>query len=158
MAAGDTIAGVVRIVKEEAGGHRVVVLGSIPTSYVDKDSSYFTHVNPDPDLMMTRGDHKYIAKGAIFEASEVLDIQHLSSSSEVAGDYDADEFFIDVIETDLNHPKRPVPKTLTVHDTELTSDPTTSVTDWVSIFKYTVPDRRRIAIAGMVKVAIVTLA
>ena len=158
MAIGDTIAGVIRIVKEEGGGHRPLVLGATPTSYVDKDETYFTHINPDPELSIARGDHKKVCKGAVFESGEIMDIQHKSSSDEVAGDHDADEFFIEVIEVDLNHPKRPVPRTLTVQDNELTADPTTSTTEWVSIFKFTVPDRRRIALAGMFKVAIITLA
>lgn len=159
MAAGDTIAGSIRIVRELTLGSRVVVAGNFGASEVDHkaDPENTLYINPNPRVRLPLGSRAVLAPRAIFEAGEVLDIQHLSSTLEVAGNYAADEFFIGGVEEDLNT-RMMRERQLSAPDSTLDANPTTSTTVWMSIFKYTVPDRRRFYLAGAFNVAIVTVA
>jgi len=159
MAAGDTIAGSIRVVKEKTLGDRVVVAGRFGASEVDHkdDPENSLYINPNPAVRLPIGARAVKAPLAVFNPGEILEIQHLSSSLQEPADYDADEFFIGIIEEDLNTGELRE-RQLTVADTELTANPTTSTTSWVTIFKYTVPDRRRIYLAGAFNVAAVEVA
>jgi len=159
MAVGDTIAGQIRVVKETAQGHRDIVCGPYGASEVDHkaDPENSKYINPNPKSRLPIGASSDRAKRAVFEAGEVLDIQHKASALAEAATYNADEFFIGCIQEDLNR-NDPRPRQLTAPDTTLAADPTTSITVWTSIFKFTVPDRTRLYLAGAFNVAAVETA
>ena len=159
MAVGDTIPGQIRIVKEETIGHRVVIAGSFGASEIDHkaDPENSMYINPDPKIRLPIGARAVRCKGGVFSPGEVIDVQHLASALEEAATYNADEFFIGCLEEDLNT-GRAHQRQLTAIDTTLVADATTSTTVWTSIFKYTVPDRRRIVLAGPFNVAAVETA
>ena len=159
MAAGDTIAGQVRVVKETAQGHRDIVCGPYGSAEVDHkaDPENALYINPNPKSRLPIGASSDVAKRAVFKAGEILDVQHLASALAEAANYDADEIFIKCIVEDLNNAD-PRPRQLTAQDTTLAADPTTSTTVWTSFFKYTVPDRTVLYLAGAFKVACVETA
>ena len=156
MAAGATISGQLRVMRELANGELEIVIGAM--SHLDYDwkatPQYAPMVNVPPNrvpsgtmLINTRGD------GA-FKAGEKIVVQHLSASLAEAADVDGDdEWFIGIIEKDLNRGGIN-PKTLTLQDQELAADPTTSTTVWTNVFEYTVPDRTEIALYGRIMMAV----
>jgi len=151
MATGDTLGGSVRVMKEETIGHRILVAGNFDTSEVDGDSTYFTHINPNPKKLLPRGDSKVIAPDGVFNPGEVLEVQHLCDTGSLVLDYDiTGQHYIKVIEEDLNTGRKRQ-RTLTIADQEETADGTSSTTIWQTYFKFTCPDRRRIFLAGMFK-------
>ena len=159
MAAGDTVAGQIRVVRETVVGERDIVLGPYGSAQVDHkaDQENSMYVNPKKGDRLPVGAWSVKSKKAIFEAGETIDVQHLSSTDEVAVLYTADEIFIGCGQEDLNR-KIPRPRMLTVADTTLEANATTSTTVWISIYKYTVPDRQRFIFTGPFNVAAVTVA
>jgi len=159
MAAGATISGQVRVIRESTLGKRVPVAGNFGSFEVDHkaDPENSLYINPNPKGRLPLGAREVKAPGAIFEAGEVLELQHLSAALAEAADFDADEIFIGGIEEDLNTGDLRA-RTLTAVDTGLAADPTTSTTVWTTFFKYTVPDRRRFYLAGAFNVACVETA
>lgn len=156
MAAGDTIAGKIRMVREKATGDRLVVLGNLSTNVVDHkaDPENALYVNPVPgvsDAPFGAG-RSISAPGAVFNDSETMEIQHKSSSLEEAADYDADEVFISILEQDLNTGEV-IPSELNASDTTLSANPTTSTSSWVTFFEYTVPSRKRVFVSGQFNIA-----
>jgi len=158
VAAGDTISGNLRFARQKANGSVEVVAGPFSSWEMDHkgDPSNSPWFNVPRDYAPQGANLKY-AKDAVWKSGEIILVQHKSASLAEAADYDADEVFIGVLQEDLNRDER-IPRTLTVADTELTSDPTTSTSDWVTVFKYTVPDRTKIALFGMSNVAVVEAA
>lgn len=160
MAVGDTITGNIRYVREETSGNRRVIFGPISSAELDHkaDPQYSIYVNPSPRAPMPTGHGvPKIAGDAVLWQNEVLEVQHLSSSLEEAIDYDADEIYISIVEIDLQRGTK-TPKTLTAADTELSTDPTSSTSSWVTFFKATVPSGKKWIIAGIQNVAAVEVA
>ena len=155
MAVGDTIAGQIRIVRVKTLGSRPLVAGPYASFECDHkaDPENALYINPNPKSRLPIGAKDAKAPKAVFESGEVMEVQHLSSSLEEAGVYNADEFYVSGIEVDLNTNEKRT-RTLTAVDTGLAANPTTSTTVWTVIFKYTVPDRRRFILAGSFMVAI----
>jgi len=155
MAAGDTITGMLRYVREQANGTKAVIAGNFSSQELDhkSDPANSVYLNPRPRAPMPVGTGipKMAPNGYLLQ-NEVLEVQHLSANLEEAIDYDADEFFISVVEIDTQWGTA-VNKTLTVADTELTSDPTSSTSEWTAIFKATVPSGKKWILAGIQNVA-----
>jgi len=149
MGAGDTIAGQIRVVRQTGIGHRRVVAGSFPSAQVDHlaDLENSIYINPPKGGQLPMGMMPKRAPKAIFHAGEKLHLEHLSSSLEEAATVTLSEIQIDVIQQDLNT-KDVIEKTLTVVDTDLSGDVTSSTTVWTTFFTYTVPDRTKIALSG----------
>jgi len=159
MAIGDTVSGQIRVVRETVVGERDIVLGPLGSTEIDHkaDPENSMYVNPKKGDRLPVGARSIRAKKAIFEAGEIIDVQHLSASLAELVTYNADEFFIGCGQEDMNR-KSPRPRQLTVQDTTLTADPTSSITVWTSIFKYTIPDRQRFILTGPFNVAAVETA
>lgn len=158
MAAGDTIPGVVAVEKEDASGDRTFELGPYSHSLLDNsgDVANQMYVNaakafntPPP-----QAGNRVRAAGLVFHPGEVIRARHKSASLSEAIDYDADEIEISIVDQDLNTGKLS-PQTLTVSDTELSANPTSSTTDFVTFFEETVPDMHRYFVAGPVNLAAV---
>lgn len=169
MAVGDTIAGEIRVVKESRGGDRPIVAG--PYTHAECDQA----ANPDKAIYHNVGmvlrevglrvgpafgaGNPKDAPDAIFEPGEIMEVQHQAQALAEAIDFDAAEFNIGVIEIDLNKPKglpgRARPRTLSVAQTELVANPTSSTTAFVTFWKDTTPDRVRRVLAGFFAVAAV---
>lgn len=154
MAAGDTIAGQIRVVKARTLGDEVVVAGPFAQSRVDHkaDPQYQLFINVPREAVPIGGTIAY-APSATFEAGEVMHVQHKATTlAEAMSSHDADEIFVDLIEEDLNTGQKK-PRQLSVADNEVSADVTSSTTSFVSIFTDTVPDRRRWYLAGAFNVA-----
>lgn len=155
MAAGDTITGSVRVVKEDTEGNRNVVFGDVSQAAVDgKNGSLSPSEKLYINTMHSRRvkaplqAKEYSAPGAQFLPGEKIIVQHISSSLEEASDSDAtDAFGIDVLKQDRNT-GRIYPQTLSEADNEVTSNPSTSTSEYVDIFEETVPDRQEFRLAG----------
>jgi len=158
MAAGATISGSIRFCREKVNGTVEVIAGPFSSVEMDHkaDPAYSAWFNT-PQNQMPVGSNSKRAKNAELKAGEILLAQHLSASLEEAADYDADEVFIGIIKEDENR-KDIIPTTLTVADTGLAANPTTSTSSWVTFFKYTVPDRVAIALFGQCNIAAVEAA
>lgn len=158
MAGGDTIAGKVRIVRQDAEGNVTRILGPHSQDRLD----YFNNtVNPNEKLYYNvsvsdrvgapANAETKVAPDAQFLAGEVLRVQHKSSNLEEAADYDkGDTVNIDILEADQNRGSI-APDQLTIDDQELSSNPTTSKSDWVTFYEVTVPDRKEWRIAGQLE-------
>jgi len=161
MAAGDTINGQIRLEKEKPSGSRLIPFGPVSANLVDQrnDVKNQLYVNPPKAFNSPPpgAGNRAMAPGLVFQPGEVIRVQHKSANLEEAADYDADEFELSVVELDLNTGER-VPRTLTVADTEISANPTTSTSEFVDIYQATVPDRRRWYIAGSLNVAAVEVA
>lgn len=155
MGAGDTIPGQVRVRGEFTDGSEPRLLGPFNQDRVDYHNNT---VSPDEKLYVNTAISSRVSKPAgaesvteprlTFSAGETFKVEHKSASLEEAIDYDdADLVEIDVMIKDLN---RGVwfPRTLTVQDTGLSANPTSSNSSWVEIFTFTVPDRQRMNVVG----------
>lgn len=155
MATGDTIAGVVEVYRVHRSGAEIPVAGEFRQDAVDYHNN---SVSPEEKLYINTSKTQYrtkpmgaqeeVAPGAQFFSGEVLRVKHQADSLEEAADYDdADAFGIQVVEQDKN---RGTTKgvTLTVQDQELSSNPTSSSSDLVTIFEATVPDDTEWRLAG----------
>jgi len=153
MAAGATIAGSVRFVRVMVNGTREVVAGPFSSGEMDHkaDPAYSVHFN-EPANRVPSGTNLKMAKDAEWDAGEILAVEHLAAALAEAADYDLDEISIGILKEDKNRNKI-IPSTLTVADTTLAADPTTSTTVWTTFFSYTVPDRVKIALHGICNVA-----
>lgn len=169
MAAGDTISGQVRYIRENQAGDRYVVAGPFASVEMDQDTfnqKKFLNLGLLAQAQGASGATGASPFGAansspapegIFHPGEKLIIQHKSASLAEAIDYDADEYLVSVLERDLNT-DIVQQRTLTVADTDLSANPTSSTSEWVTFFEDTVPDRRRWALAGHQKAAAVEVA
>lgn len=158
MAAGDTISGQIRVRRIKTLGDEEVVAGPFPHSLIDHKDAHEKgiYINVPMRALPIGASPVYTKKG-VFYAGETLQVQHLSASLEEAADYDADEIFISLIEVDKNTGDK-LPRMLTVNDTDLSADATTSTSSWVTIFEDVVPDRRIWYLAGSFNVAAVETA
>jgi|SaaInl7_135m_RNA_FD_contig_21_498493_length_708_multi_18_in_0_out_0_1 hypothetical protein len=149
MAAGDTILGVIRVVKETGIGHRNVVAGGYPTGKLDHftDEENGIYINLPKGESLPLGMQKRSAPKAHWTAGEKLHLQHKSGSLAEAATVTLSEIAINIIKKDLNTGDV-IEETLTVADTDLSGDVTSSVSAYVEFFTYTVPDRTMIAMAG----------
>jgi len=159
MAAGDTISGQIRVIRETTLGNKIVVAGNFGHTEVDHkaDPQNALYINPNPKSRIPLGARSVKSSIGMFHAGEKIIVQHKSASLAEAIDYDADEFFVGMIEKDLNTGNLRE-RQLTVVDTGLTANPTSSTSLWVDIFNYTIPDRRLLALAGQFNVAAVEVA
>jgi len=154
MGAGDTIAGKVRVVREDAEGNVSRVIGPFPTDRVDYTNN---DISSAEKLYVNVGNSARVgapanaetkgAPDARWYAGEVIRVQHQSSNLQEAVDRNFDGTNIEILEQDKNRGSIS-PETLTVDDQELSSNPTSSTSDWVTFFESTVPDRTEWRIAG----------
>jgi len=156
MAAGDTISGQLRVMRQLANGELQIVLGAM--SHLDYDwkatPANAMQVNVPRQRAPVGAVIVYTKDDGIFKAGEKIVVQHLSASLAEAADVDGDdEWFIGVLEEDLNRGGIN-PKTLTLQDQEIAVDPTTSITVWTNVFEYTVPDRTDISLFGRIMMAV----
>ncbi len=168
MAAGDTIPGQMRIIRSSEHGEEIMLAATSTTQLDRKDA-------PEKALFLNKRNAKVLEliqphldspgltpRVTKIHAGEVLKLQHLSSALEEAADYDADEFFISVIEVDHNYnvgdSRRARVRELNVADTELTANPTTSTSTWTTVFQDTVPNRKSWHLGGPLMVAAVEVA
>ena len=156
MAAGNTITGQIRVSKLTTLGDLITVAGNFGSAEVDHkaDPENAVYINPNPKYNLPVGARSYGAPQAIFGPGEKIRVQHKSASLAEAVDYDADEFFIGTIVEDLNTGMTRSAQ-LTVQDTEVSANPTSSTSEYVTVFEYTVPDRQRVFISGAFNVAAV---
>ena len=135
--------------KQTGIGHRRVVAGGYPSAQVDHltDLENSIYINPSKGMQVPMGMMPKRARQGIFNAGEHFCLEHKSASLAEAATVTLSEIQIDVIEQDLNT-KDVIEKTLTIADTTLSGDVTSSVSAWVEFFRYTVPDRTRIALKG----------
>ena len=149
MAAGDTIGGAIRVVRQTGIGHRRVVAGAFPSAQVDHltDLENSIYINPPKGMPLPMGMMPKRAGKAVFHAGESMHLEHKSASLAELATVTLSEIQIDVIEEDLNT-KDVIEKTLTVADQTLSGDVTSSTTAWVTFFTYVVPDRTKIVLAG----------
>lgn len=161
MATGDTIPGVVKAVREINNGDTERTLGPISANDMDtKDNAEERlYVNTNRTRLATKpsgvqGKTRDAPKME-YGPGEKIAFEHRASST-VANDIDLDanEFFIDVVERDLNRGVSN-PEQLTQADQELSGTVSESTSDYVRFFEYTVPDRTKIFVAGGVSVAAV---
>lgn len=156
MASGDTIAGQVRVVLEDAQGNRNVVFGSVPQSRVDyfnsspqPDEKLYVNTMRSPLTSAPAGAQTRSAPDAVFESGEKLIVQHKSNSDNSRShDLDKDAFEIEGAELDLNR-ENSFARTLTVADQEQSGTQSESASAFVDIFTFTVPDRTRFFMAGL---------
>jgi len=148
MAAGDTIAGQVRILKTVRLGHSKVVVGPLRSVECDAATAANVIVNPEKSRVYAAGERVVMAPNAEFNEGEILEIQFSAAALAEAATYDSDTFVIDVIEEDLNTGDLRM-RTLNVADQELVADFTTIVGVFVSGFQYTVPTRTKITMSGV---------
>jgi len=148
MAAGDTVAGQVRIFKTVRLGHGKVVAG--PFRSVEADSAWANDIilNPDKDRKYASGAKLVPAPLAVFHEGEILEVQFNAAALAEACTYDSDSFSIDAIEEDLNTKDLRM-RTLNVADQELAADFTTIVGTFVTGFRYTVPSRQKLTLSGV---------
>lgn len=158
MGAGDTINGELRFEREKPSGTKLIPYGPVGTSLLDNRGDVENQMYINPSRAWNRpppgAGNRSFAPGLVFFPGEEVRVQHKSANLEEAADYDADEFEVSIIDLDLNTGEAS-PKSLTVANTELSSNPTTSTSDWVTIYKVTVPDRHRYYVAGAVNLAAV---
>lgn len=155
MAAGDTIAGSIRVVREDTEGNRNVVLGPVSQSSVDgkngglgvEEKLYVNTMRSDR-VQAPLQAKEIAADAARFFPGESFFVQHLSASLEEASDSDAaDAFEIHTLKQDKNT-GRVFPTVLTEADNEITGNPATSTSEWVDIYQETVPDRQEFRLVG----------
>jgi len=158
MAAGSTISGQIRFARQKVNGDIEVIAGPFSSQELDHkaDPQYSVWFNT-PRERTPVGANVKTAKNAELKAGEILLLQHKAAALAEAADYDADEIFISILKKDINR-NDIIPTTLTVADTGLSGDATTSTTAWVTGFQYTVPDRVSIALYGQCNVAVVETA
>ena len=149
MAAGDTISGRIRVIKETGIGHRNIVAGAYPSARLDHitDSENGLYINKGKGEVLPLGMLGRKAPKAFFGAGEKLILQHLSASLAEAATVTLSEIEISIIKKDLNNNDH-VEDTLVVGDTTLSGDVTSSTTVWTDFFSYTVPDRTMISMVG----------
>jgi hypothetical protein len=155
MASGDTIPGQVRLVLEDAQGNRNIVLGAIPQNRVDyfnndtqPDERLYINATEADSVTAPAGSQKKKARDAVFEAGEKLIVQHKSNSDNGRSiDHDAGGQEIEGVEFDLNR-QNAFTRTLTVSDQELSGTTAESASEFVDMYRFTVPDRTRFFVAG----------
>jgi len=158
MAAGDTIDGQIRIVLEDTQGNRNIVLGSLPQNKLDLvnqtlDPNERTYVNTSLTMRTSApaGAQTRTAENAVFEPGESLIVQHKSTTASARShDVDFDAYGIEGVTVDLNR-GNDFSETLTASDQEIASNVSESDTEFVDIFKFTVPDRQRFLLAGQLE-------
>ena len=143
MAAGGTIPGKLRILKQNQAGDKEVLMSGIDTTLADEDGTGILFFNLPPDRLKTMGASEQNRRAPfVFMENEKIIIEHKSASLEEAIDYDlAASIGIGIMKVDLNTKKR-WQETLVVGDTELTANPTASKSAWVEIFRDAVPTRQ----------------
>lgn len=156
MGTGDTIAGNVRIVREDAEGNTVRVFGPESQNRLDSvnentSASEKLYANTQRSSRKGKpGDAENVEiPDAIWESGEKLFVQH-KADSDVANNIDsgkAGAFEIGVVEQDLNR-NNFFPGTLRSTDNEISNDAQEETDQWVSFFEFTVPDRERLYLAG----------
>jgi len=148
MAAGDTIAGQVRILKTVRLGHSKVVVGPLRSVECDAVTAANVILNPERDRVYAAGERIVQAPLAVFIEGEILEIQFSAGALAEAATFDSDTFVIDCIEEDMNTGDLRT-RTLNVADQELVADFTTIVGTFVTGFQYTVPTRTKITLSGV---------
>lgn len=156
MAQGDTITGEIRVVRVEPNGNETVVIGSLSSKEVDHftEPDKALYVNPTKITPAPPRNPVKNFKDAVFYGNEVIKIQHQSADLEEDIDVSKDKFDIPVIEVDKKRGQR-TPKTLSVKSNDVTSNPSSSKDEWVTIYKYTVPSEVIYLISGMLNIAAV---
>lgn len=157
MGTGDGIPGNVRVVREDTEGNVVRVFGPTSNSRLDAKNNNTTaeeklYLNTGRSARKGKpaGAENQEVPDAVWESGEKLYVQHKANST-VSNDIDhdnADAFEIGAVSLDLNRGNF-FPQQLTAADTELSSDPSESDTEYVTFFEYTVPDRTRLYLAGV---------
>ena len=103
MAAGDTISGQIRVVRQSSIGHRRVVAGAFPTAQVDHlaDLENSIYVNPPKGMPLPMGMMPKRAGKAIFSSGEIMSLEHKSASLAELATTTLSEIQVDVIEEDF---------------------------------------------------------
>lgn len=165
MAAGDTIAGQIRYIRSSEHGEEILV-NPLSSFQLDRKAE------PEKALFFNKSDPKVLQliqphldspgitpRMSELHAGETLKVEHKSAALAEAVDYDADEVFINVVQVDHNYgrgdPRRAQVRQLSANDTELSANPTSSTSGWVTFFEATVPNRKTWFLGGPQMVAAV---
>lgn len=151
MATGDTVPGKIRIMKKTVGGSLVPVVRGIDYDLADKDTTGTLYINPSRNRNLSENEEAKYTNVEFHEDEKIL-IQHLSRSLAEAVQYDADEFDIGIIVEDLNTGDV-YADSLNTQDQALGSDPTTSTSDYVTIFEYTISGRKEVGLHSKFRAA-----
>lgn len=164
MGTGDGMPGNVRVVREDTEGNIVRVFGPEANQRLDTknenttaEEKLYLNTSISSSKGKPAGAEEQVVPNAIWESGEVLKIQHKANSSFGSSkiDYDQEDAFeIGAVSVDLNRGNK-FPEKLTSADTELSADVDESTSDYVTFFKYTVPDRQRLYLAGVLGAAAV---
>jgi hypothetical protein len=154
MASGDTIPGSIRVQRVDTEGNNVNIFNSFDQSRVDgtktTDASDLLYLNTKYSDRYSKpsGAESRSNADAEFAAGEELLILHRSAGSTASIDVDeASAFTVNVVQEDLNRGRFFTP-TLTAPDNEVTSNPSADPDEFVQVYKFTVPDRQRLLLAG----------
>jgi hypothetical protein len=156
MASGDTIPGRVRVILLDNQGNRNRVFGPLPQSKVDyfnqefsPDEKQYVNTNKSSFVTAPAGSQKRSAPNAVFMSGERLIVQHTSSNDSNRDiNLDVDAFEIEGVEVDLTRGKA-APTTIGQASQELSGSVAEDDSDWVDIYRYTVPDQTRFNMAGL---------
>lgn len=149
MAAGDTISGQVRYIREDQHGNREVVAGPYDQDELDQ-------ANLEDRLYIVRPGDRRTQAGRISNVDEIpapqieygpnetIRLEHQAASSGEGGDtesidVDADEFQLKGKLRDLNT-GQVKPETLTVSKNDLSTDPTAESCSFVAFFEHEFSD------------------
>lgn len=156
MSSGDTVAGNVKVVREDSEGNVNRILGPFDQGRVDYDNNdlsadnkLYVNVSQTDRRSKPTNAESVTNPDAVFFAGEVLKVQHKADSSPSNKiDYDrASAFEIDVLEVDQNRGSV-APATLRATDNELSANVSASTSSYVTFFEFTVPDRTQLNMAG----------
>lgn len=146
--------GKVRVVREDAEGNVVRILGPHQVDridYTNNDASQQEHLYYNVSISDRVGApanaETKTAPNASWMPGEVLRIQHQANSGTPTLDYDFDGVNVEILEQDQNRGSI-APETLTVDDQELSSNPTSGTDGWTTFYEATVPNRTQWRIAG----------
>jgi len=150
MGDGDNLAGDYRISKVTQSGSKKVLAGGL--SYLKTvpggtAGGYYFNVPPQIRGTGNAGDEHRSMMEPFFE-NEVLEVDlRASALAEDADHDDAGTVGINIVRFDLNTGQKWF-DVLLVGDTTLSADPTTIIGTYVTVFRYTVPSKQRILLAG----------
>ncbi|MHC4619929.1 MAG: hypothetical protein ACYTEQ_19455 [Planctomycetota bacterium] len=150
MAAGDTIAGTLRVLREKQDGGTVVMVSGLNSARCDEDVAgnvYFNMAGAKATVAAA-GDQHFVMLKKWFEGEKIV-VQLSASALAEAVAYDtAGSQNIGIIRTDLNTKEKWADVLLNANQ-ELTADPTSVVGTYVTIFEETVPAQQTIQLAGL---------
>jgi len=155
MGSGDTINGAVRVLRIDTEGNRVNIFNSFEQDRVDylnnsvsAEEKLFLNTSLSDRYSKPAGAEARTNASAVYNPGEELVIAHKADSSGVSIDVDeSGAYAINVVQEDLNRNRFFTP-TLRTPDNEIGSDPSVSTSEFVEFFKFTVPDRQRLRLAG----------